>query len=277
MSTETIICYWSGEEPTPPCPTLDAMPAYVDVVPLAFVKIDDNYQVNFDFLCSTHPPSKIQEWIKKVRANGTKVLFSIQDDHDKLGQIPEDRIDDFVANVALNVSEWGVDGVDLDYEPPGEHLERLITVTTKLRNKLGPGALLTGAIYEPWEQYPLPLSKFAAQLNFVTTMDYTPYQGLTRTKDLTDSYVLAVGTPGKVAIGVSCMGPPAPPPANFTPLDDVVQLCRWEPAAGQKRGIMLYTFSYDVYKRPATKPDKPDSGTGLPDGTFTKTIHEELP
>lgn len=33
---------------------------------------------------------------------------------------------------------------------------------------------------------------------------------------------------------------------------------------------MLYTFSYDVKGRAG-------GGTGYPDGTYTKTIHEKLP
>lgn len=265
MSAETIICYWIGEEQTPPCPTLDSMPAYVDVVPLAFVTIDDNYQLNFDFLCKTHPASVIQEWIKKVRANGTKVLLSINDS--KLGQIP--NVDDFVANVMQNVEVWGVDGIDLDYEPlPFTPSTRLLEVTAGLRNKLGPGALITAPIFGPWMEYPSFLKAFSVQLDFLTTMDYTPYPGFDATTDMFNSYASAVGAPGKIAIGVSCMGPPQT--GDFTPLDDVVDLCGWEPAAGQKKGAMLYTFSYDVQTRPG-------AGTGYPDGTFTRTIHEKLP
>jgi hypothetical protein len=32
------------------------MPAYVDVVPLAFVTIDSGWQLNFDFLARRTPP-----------------------------------------------------------------------------------------------------------------------------------------------------------------------------------------------------------------------------
>ena len=72
----------------------------------------------------------------------------------------------------------------------------------------------------------------------------------------------------KVAVGTSCMGPPDS--GNFTPLDDVVKLCQWEPESGHKKRAMLYTFSYDIEKRAK-------GGTGYPDGTFTETIHQNLP
>jgi hypothetical protein len=272
MSTETMIAYWIGEEPTPPSPTLDRMPAYVDVVPLAFVTIDESYQLNFDFLCKTHPATGIRAWINMVRANGTKVLLSINDQ--KLGTVPD--VAAFVDNVVGNALEWGVDGIDLDFEPPYES-QTLLEVTSALRpalsRVLGAESLITAPIYSPWAEYPLYpdfLKSFAAELDFVTTMDYSKYPGFDDTISLFGQYADAVGAE-KIAIGVSCMGPPPPPsPAYFTPLDDVVKLCKWEPERGRKKGAMLYTFSYDVKTRKG-------SGTGYPDGTFTETIHQNLP
>jgi Glycosyl hydrolases family 18 len=269
MSTETMVVYWIGEEPTPPSPTLNQMPAYVDVVPLAFVTIGQNYQLNFDFLCKQNSASTIKGWIEEVRANGTKVLLSINDQ--KLGNVP--NIPLFVDNVVRNAVEWGVDGVDLDYEPPSRS-PGLLRITSMLRpilsQRLGTEALITAPIYEPWIWIPDFLKSFAAELDFVTTMDYTGYPGFDETISLVEQYASIIGTPEKVAIGTSCMGPPPPASENFTPLDDVVKLCQWEPQGGRKKGAMLYTFSYDVTTRKG-------SGTGYPDGTFTKTIHENLP
>lgn len=255
MRTGTFINYWIGEESI----HLDTMPAYVNIVPLAFVTIDANYRLNFDFLCKMYPESTIQGWIKTVRTNGTKVLFSINDQ--KIAQVPE--IDAFADNVADNVSKWGVDGVDIDYEPP-QPSDKLLKVTEALRHVLGnvtdDEPLLTAPIYEPWNEFPEFLKAFADKLDFVTTMDYTPYPGLTKTKQLFEQYATTIGETGKVAIGVSCMDPTH---GNFTPLDDVKKLCPWTPS---KKGVMLYNFSYDVHSR-----------TRYPDGTFTKTINEFLP
>jgi hypothetical protein len=271
MSTETMVAYWIGEEPTPPSPTLAAMPAYVDVAPLAFVNIDeDSYKLNFDFLCKTHMATVIRAWINMVRPNGTKVLLSINDL--KLGTVPD--VPAFVDEVVGAALEWGVDGIDLDFEPPYES-QTLLQVTSALRpalkSVLGREPLLTAPIYEPWKWMPDFLKAFASELDFLTTMDYSKYPGFDETISLFEDYASITGTPEKIAIGVSCMGPPPPPsPAYFTPLDDVVKLCQWEPEGGRKKGVMLYTFSYDVKTRKG-------SGTGYPDGTFTKTIHESLP
>jgi hypothetical protein len=264
MPTETFVNYWIGEEPVPPSPPLSAMPAYVPVVPLAFVTITDDFQLDFTFLTKQNRISTIQGWIKEVRANGSKVLFSINDQ--KLGHVP--RINLFAEMVAQNALEWGVDGVDLDYEGWDTPDEIVIAVTQALkrawRDKLGSDPFLSAPIYSPWAGHPDFLKSFAAELDLVTTMDYTPYPGFDGTIELFGQYADAIGSPEKLAIGVSCMEPGT---GNFTPLEDVEKFCKWEPEGGRKGGVMLYTFSYDVEAR----------GTGYPDGTWTKTIEANLP
>ena len=270
---ETFTNYWIGQEPTGPgkSPTLNQMPPYVNVVPLAFVNVDENDQLDFGFLCQQNSAEVIQGWIKQVRANGTKVILSILSS--RLGTIADPSA--FADSVASAVDAWGVDGVDLDYEPP-TYSSTLITVTNQLRQTLGTDAVITAPIYSAWlellGQQPDFLREFAGPLTYLTTMDYTPYRGFEETTALFVEYAKAIGTTsqpayGKLAIGMSCMGPPAS--NNFTPLDDVVKLCRWEPDGGQKNGAMLYTFSYDIKSRPK-------SGTGHPDGTWSRTIHENL-
>jgi hypothetical protein len=91
---------------------------------------------------------------------------------------------------------------------------------------------------------------------------------LQETTSLFNQYASAIGTPEKVAIGMSCMGPPNS--GDFMPLEDVTRLCQWEPPTGKKNGAMLYTFSYDMQTRAR-------GGTGYPDGTFTKAIETNLP
>jgi Glycosyl hydrolases family 18 len=272
MGTETFINYWIGQEPTGPgkSPTLDQMPAYVDVVPLAFVHIDENEQLDFGFLCQQNPASVIQGWIKTVQKNGTKVTLSINST--ALGTISNPQA--FVQTVKQSMAEWSVDGVDLDYEPSTyTYNQTLINVVSELRQALGPDALITAPIYSRWLTDPSFLRDFAAELDFLTTMDYSGYPGFGGTTTLFNQYAQAIGTPSqpaysKVAIGMSCMGPPTS--GNFTPLHDVKELCGWEPEGGTKKGAMLYTFSYDIQTRPG-------SGTGQPDGTWTRTIHEQLP
>lgn len=260
--------YWIGQEPTGPgqSPTLNQMPSYVDVAPLAFVTIDQNYNLDFSFLTQQNSAATIQGWIKQIRAQGTKVLLSIISD--AFGKIPNPT--SFAAQVKAAVTAWGVDGVDIDFEPPSAS-NNVLTVLSAVRSALGSQALMTAPVYSAWLGMLSFLTKFAAPLNYLTTMDYTPYPGFATTTFWFNQYAGAIGGPQKLAIGISCMGPPQPASNNFTPLADVKSLCAWQPAGGVKKlGAMLYTFSYDIQTRPG-------SGTGYPNGTWTSTINQYLP
>lgn len=269
MSNEVFINYWIGQETSPPSPTLDHMPSYVNITPLAFVGINSNYQLDFGFLTQTFSADQIQSWIKILRANGTKVLFSVNDQ--KLGSIPVSQQAQFVQNVADNVKAWGVDGLDFDYEPPTK-TSTLIPLIRALRSVLPSGSVFTAPIYFPWIGQPQLLHQLAGVVDYISTMDYTPYPGYDETINLCSQYAQIIGGWSKLVIGMSCMGPPPPNSQDFTPLDDVKKLSAYEPSNSEtKGGAMLYTFSYDVTSR-----NNGTTGTGHPDGTWTKTIHEYL-
>lgn len=275
MSKEIFINYWIGEEPNPPSPTLDQMPDYVDIVPLAFVGIvmgqDGNFELDFKFLTQHFPAEQIQAWIKTVQSNGTKVLFSILDE--KLGTISGDQLDPFVDNVVRSVGEWGVDGIDFDYEPPTES-GTLVPLIEALREALPAGSIFTAPVYGPWTRMPTMLKGLAEAVDYVLTMDYTPYPGFDSTIASCSRYADIIGGWSKLVIGMSCMGPANG--GNFTPLADVSRLSAYEPSTGgPKGGAMLYTFSYDVKTRTAGNGSA--TGTGYPDGTWTETIHSNLP
>ncbi|HEX6376510.1 MAG TPA: glycosyl hydrolase family 18 protein [Allosphingosinicella sp.] len=275
MSRETFINYWIGQEPNPPSPTLDQMPAYVNIVPLAFVGIAEdaggNYELDFGFLTQHFPAEQIQGWIRTVQANGTKVLFSILDQ--KLGTISGAQLAPFVANVAANVAAWGVDGIDFDYEPPNESAT-LVPLIEALRAALPAGSVFSAPIYSPWAYMPGMLKGLAGAVDYVTTMDYTPYPGYGETISLCSQYAEIMGGWSKLVIGISCMGPATDADyGDFTPYADVSKLSAYEPSGTEsKGGAMLYTFSYDVTTR-----NDGTSGTGYPDGTWTETIHANLP
>ena len=268
MSKEIFMNYWIGQEPYPPSPTLDKMPGYVDIVPLAFVTINDDYELDFGFLTQHFSAEQVQQWVKLVKKNGTKVLFSINDQ--KLGSIPENQQAAFVDNVAANVSSWGVDGLDFDYEPP-EKSSTLVPLIQALRTALPEGSVFSAPIYAPWTYYPDMLKELAGVVDWISTMDYTPYSGYEETISLCSQYADIIGGWSKLVIGISCMGPPAS--GDFTPLSDVKKLSAYAPSSGgNKGGAMLYTFSYDVTSR-----NNGSTGTGCPDGTWTETAHNFLP
>lgn len=265
MSKEIFINYWSGGEPNPPSPTLDQMPSYVDIAPLAFVGITPDYQLDFGLLTQHFSASQIQAWIKTVQANGTKVLLSILGR--RLGSVPPGKQSAFVKSVAKSVAEWGVNGIDFDYEPP-QDTTTLIPLIKALRDALPGGSVFTAPVYAAWTSYPRLLKQLADTVDYVTTMDYTPYCGYDATIDNCTQYVSTIGNWSKLVIGISCMNQNN---NSFTPLDDVKRLSAYEPpVGGTKGGAMLYTFSYDVKEREK-------GGTGYPDGTWTEAIHQGLP
>lgn len=261
----------SGRSPILPRPRSTRCRPTSTSRPLAFLSIDSNYELDFGFLTQHFPAAQIQGWIKTIRANGTKVLFSINDQ--KLGSIPAANQAAFVANVVANAAAWGVDGLDFDYEPPANSIT-LVPLIQALRSALPAGSVFTAPIYSPWTSYPALLKQLAGAVDYITTMDYTPYPGYDNTISLCGQYATIMGGWSKLVIGMSCMGPASDQPwHNFTPLADVKQLSAYEPSATEsKGGGMLYTFSYDVTTR-----NNGSSGTGYPDGTWTETIHQCLP
>lgn len=267
MGKQVFINYWIGQEPNPPSPTLDQMPACVNIVPLAFVGINSQYQLDFGFLTQHFSASQIQAWIKTVQGNGGKVLLSINDQG--LGSIPSHQQAAFVANVADNVTAWGVDGLDFDYEPPTASAT-LVPLIRALRAALPAGSIFTAPIYSPWLSQVGLLKALAGAVDYISTMDYTPYPGYANTINLCAQYAKIIGGWSKLVIGISCMGPASS--NNFTPLADVAKLATYAPSGGSKGGAMLYTFSYDVKSR-----NNGSTGTGYPDGTWTKTIQNNLP
>ncbi|MGB3183635.1 MAG: glycosyl hydrolase family 18 protein [Cyclobacteriaceae bacterium] len=263
MDNNVFINYWIGEEPTGPgqSPRLNEMPDCVDIVPLAFVGIDEQYNLTFDFLTQQNSADTIKGWINDIRSRGIRVLLSINSQ--KFASIPDANA--FASQVAEAVQDWGVDGVDIDFEPPSQS-DTLLTVLEALRDTLGPDALMTSPIYSPWAWYTSDyMHKFSSYLNYVTTMDYTGYPGYNSTISLLDKYSGLLDSPDKLVVGISCMEPPN----NVTPLDDVPKLCQYQPNGNKLGGAMLYTYSYDIETRPK-------GGTGYPNGTYTKTIHEAL-
>ena len=277
-----IMCYWISENPDSKYPQpLNELPSWVDIVPLAFASITEapsnNYSLN---LTAFKRYPNLLDWIKHVRKNETKVILSINDG--MLGTMSQEGIQGFVNSVMQTVELWQLDGLDLDYEPP-DKAQSLVAVATALRKALlvrDPNTILTAPIYSAWTHPARPhllkdiLPAFASLLNYVTTMDYTPYEDLTKTMSLAKQYETAIGGREKLMIGVSCMGPKRQKPtrSNFTPLEDV-QLYAKDAVKGFG-GVMLYTFNYDVPVRWITVDgDTYDSGTDQPVNAWLNTIH----
>jgi Glycosyl hydrolases family 18 len=271
MSNEVYIAYWSGEEPTGPgqSPTLDKMPDYVDIVPLFYVLINQDGSLDFKQLVLFNNQAAIKGWMRDIRTRQknqpkkTKFTLGILS-----GDFPFQNPASFSQTVKDAMDDWGVDGITVDYEPPDGD-DRILDVVEAIRGAIGSGAIMTAPVYDRWKLWPDLLKSYAAYFDFIETMDYSPYVDEKWTLELYEWYAQSIGTAtapayNKIAIGVSCMEPSTD---FYTPLADVIDLCKYEPPSGKKAGIMLYTLSYDVTSH----------GSNYPDGTFTKTVHDNLP
>jgi hypothetical protein len=274
MSNELYIAYWSGEEPTGPgqSPTLDMTPDYVDVVVLFYVLINADGSLNFNRLVLHNDEATIKSWMQDIRTRQqyqpkkTKFTLGILGD-----QFPSQDPTTFAQTVKAAFDDWGVDGITVDYEPPDGDA-KIVPVVQAIRDAIGSEAIMTAPIYSAWDGMDDILKNYAAVFNYMETMDYSPYTpgwDVQSTIDAWVGYAKTIGTAenpayDKIAIGVSCM---VPSTGYFTPLNDVISFCKYEPPSGNKLGIMLYTLSYDVTSH----------GSGYPDGTFTETINENLP
>lgn len=272
MSNELFIAYWSGEEPTGPenSPTLEMTPDYVNVVVLFYVILNQNGTLNFDRLVLYNDEQTIKGWMQDIRtrqqgqAQKTKFTLGILGD-----SFPSQDPATFAQTVKAAFDDWGVDGITIDYEPPSNDTN-IVNVVQAIRDAIGSEAIMTAPIYSAWNGKDQLLKDYAAVFNYIETMDYTPYFPPPQaTIDAYTYYARTIGTAAnpaydKIAIGVSCMDPAH---NDYTPLNDVIYFCKYEPPTGNKLGIMLYTLSYDVTSH----------GSGYPNGTFTTTIHDNLP
>jgi hypothetical protein len=271
MSNEIYIAYWSGEEPTSveKSPTLVETPDYIDIVPLFYIPVSANGELNFDYLTLRNSKETIKGWMNEIRKRQQKQQQKTRFTLCLIGDtFPSLEPKNFANTVKAAVDDWGVDGVTIDYEPPNGN-DGIVSVVNEIRKTLGDDSIMTSPIYAAWLPYPNVLKDYAVQFDYLETMDYTPYPGESLTIKWYEQYAKIIGSSespdySKIAIGVSCMDPSN---KNATPLNDVVDLCKYEPLSDHKAGIMFFTLSYDIKSH----------GSGYKNGCYTRTIHQNLP
>lgn len=317
-SKEKVTCYWSGEEPSwnngskfyELNPPLNLMPKEVDTVILWYGNLNigtkevdgkpvQTVEISTARLTLYNSKEQIMEWMNELRTNNPDVKIILSIISGDYGSI-EDQ-EGFAELLATTLNDWGVDGVDIDFEPPvyvadGDsdrvtELMKIIRAELSKSENMGDKLLMTAPIYAAWLYTNAPtdynyLGYYAANFDYLTTMDYTGYPGFGQTTHLFNQYAALIGSSEKpanekLAIGVSCMGPSDT--ANFTPLgnesfnEGVIQLTKWEPETGHKQGIMVFTLSYDVPLRYYGDDWQNTSGTGYPNFTWTDTVIEDIP
>lgn len=239
MSDQNFLAYWLGY--ITGNSTLEDTPAGVTHVALAFAvtgPTPNGDGITIDFLTQDHSEDEIRAGAKALQARGIKVLMSINGNPDWDGHPGGwTNLDApaFAANVtALAITDWGLDGVDLDNEADQVPGEDFVAVVQALRSAMGPELLLTLPVYQPWRDgY---LSQVKDDISFVSTMAY--WNGLDGQIELYNQYAGLVGEQ-KVAMGVAN----AANPGQDTPFDQVPSIAAWNPSGASKAGVMLWNLN----------------------------------
>ena len=216
-NAQQFVNYWIGQQAMPPGPQLGQMPTYVDVAPLAYVystydATTKAYGLDFGFLTQQAPESQIKTWAKAVHDQGTKVLFSLGSSAQTIWKTSRIlRSSPLPSSTSSRIGGSMASISTTSRSAPARPSCHRPTASCAA----AAGSLVTAPIWAPWTRDPAAaeyLHAFAQSLDWVTTMDYTPYPGYQYTLDQVESYAKAIGSDedpswDKVVIGVSCMGP----------------------------------------------------------------------
>jgi len=266
VSSQIFTAFWLGYTPSGPGagPALSATPSYVDNLVLAFSNLFPGNTTCQNFLQKAHSQDEIRAGIAAVRASSpkTKILLSV------IGTpVPSvgwnDGITDpaqfgaWCANLAM---DWDLDGFDIDNEDldtfPGDQF----CATVRGMRAAMPKAIITLDTYL-FDRDQAVIKEIGDQLDGINTMAYfLDYDSMTQ---LVEQYATVI-EPAKISIGVKAdlVGSIT----QGTSIEEVGQLCTYEPSTGTKRGMMLWNLSSDI-----------ESVTGKPDGAWTRTIHDTMP
>lgn len=268
--------YWINETSAPDLSRIQVFPGVENIICLAFLNIDRDLNLKWEFLLGQTNKTTLITQIDHLRSQGAKVLMSIQEagivgtlkpGHTKL-----------LDNLVQVVKEWHLDGFDIDYEDRGSHgiqpAPDLPQFIAKLREQLQKAKpdfkpCFAAPIWGPFLGEKAFLKSFCDQVDYVSTMDYSPYGSVDETVDTLKEYAKAIGGWSKLIVGISCMTK-----SNnfFTPKKDIPELLYHQSYETGKSpvGLMLWTHTYDVPHR------NTDEGTGEPAGSRAKAMHAAL-
>jgi GH18 family chitinase len=258
---EIFDAYWLGYQ-EPHGQTLQETPDFIDYVTLFLAGPTEESKVTTSYLCKVYGEEQIKQWVKEVRAQGTKVLLSFIDNE----SAPWSKVDmdTFAASAKEVLDQWGLDGFDIDAEsgmPPEEFVPRFVALAEALDGVLD-GKTLTYTCYEgcsPGSNDYEILSKIKDMVSWVNLMAYWNQAG-TYIR-LFEEYASLVGDE-KVAFGVK---PGYEGEDQSTLLKAVEELSAWNPKGGSKAGMMMF----------GTNRDNPEF-TKQPEWTYAKAIQHGL-
>lgn len=265
MASQLYTAFWLGYVPSGPgaAPALAATPPYIDRLVLAFGNLYPGNSTCLSFFQKSHSQDEIRRGIAAIRKSSpkTKILMSlIGTPHPPVGWntgITDPAV--FGSWCAALAQGWDLDGFDIDNEDldtwPGQ---QFVDAVVGMRTAM-PDAILTLDTYQ-FRRDQAVIKQLAPCLSGINTMAY--FDSYDAMIALVEQYA-GVIDPGKISVGVKAdkVGQ-----QQGTSVEDTARLCRWNPSAGAKAGMMLWNLSSDI-----------ESVTGQPDGTWTRTIRDNLP
>ena len=210
-----LIGYWTGDGPGGTLLRLRDVSPQWDVIIVAFANVDHlapegTMQMHVRPPRPGQPPmdmTQLKEDVAWLKSQGKKVLISLGGGGEYFTLAQQASIPNFVNSVKQIVTEYGFDGIDIDFETPSLNLDpgdtdfrhpktasivNLITGLRELREHFGPGFMLT--LVPEGTQIPAGYAGYGGQfgsylpllwgvrdiLSFVDVQDYNtpPLEGL---------------------------------------------------------------------------------------------------
>jgi hypothetical protein len=240
-SSEKFVVYWLGYKDNPP--PLPSLPEGIDVVNLFLLNLTSSPEgttIDYNYITSQGLTwEEILSQAHAAQANGVKVCVSIIPPNQDLiwNTIPDPET--FAQNVYGLISEWGLDGIDIDPEQGGVvDNDTFVAVAQALSKYFGPasgtGLIMSFVSYELTNDTPV-LQPCASLFDYVMLMGYFwPFDIMVQ--EFT-AYAKLVGNQN-LLFGIG--GDPFQ-----TPLSETKQLAEWEPTPAPKGGMMEFNINDD--------------------------------
>ncbi len=245
MSTtpaEKFVVYWLGYHQNPSA--IQSLPTGIDVVNLFLLNLTSSpggTTLDYNYITSQGTTwDEILSQSHAAQANGVKVCVSIIPPNSSLiwNTIPDP--DTFAQNVYNLITEWGLDGIDIDPEQGGGvDNDVFVSVVQALSKYFGPasstGLIMSFVSYQLGNDLPV-LQACSSLFNYVMLMGY--FWDETEMKQQFASYAEIVGN-ANLMFGIG--GDPWQ-----TPLSETEALAAWEPTPAPKGGMMEFNINDDV-------------------------------
>lgn len=268
MAEERFTAFWLGYVPSGAGvglgPSLGSTQPFVDTVVLAFSNLYPGNTTCNGFLQKANSADAIKAGIRQIRGSSpnTKILMSIIGTPNpavgwNTGITDPAQFGAWLANFA---AEWDLDGFDIDNEDLDSFPGQQFIDTVKGMRRAMPDKIITLDTYIFGRDQAV-IEALADDLTSINTIAYfLDFDAMTA---LVEQYATVID-PGKISIGVKSdlVGPIT----QGTSVEETAKLSRWEPKGGSKQGMTLWNLSADI-----------ESVTGRPNGTWAKTIEENLP